>query len=524
MNSPAPLTRHDSLSDLIHAHASNRSSRRAVEFAGRTLTWNELDLIGQRVGAQLNRDGMVPGDHVGLLAKNCDAYFELLAGCSYAQGVLTPINWRLSADEIAFILKDADIKILFVSSEYCDLAHKLMGDLGRSDSLMVLDGSERSDCAHYPGWRDGAVADGLVRKPEGSDVLLQIYSSGTTGTPKGVQLTHTSILAAAEQVRHGLVGNWNDQDRLLVALPLFHAGALLTASYALFAGSASIILADADVDALMQAATDHRATKIGFVPALLRAVIEHPDFSADRFPALDTIIYGGSPIPPEILQRALEAFRTDFVQLFGMSETFTAGTVLTGPDHHHAGRVTTCGRPMHGIEVRVVRPDGSEAEADEPGEILIKSPTIMKGYWRRPEQTAEVLQNGWYHTGDVGSIDAEGYLTIRDRLRDMVISGGENIYPAEIENVLMQHPQVADCAVIGIPDPKWGEAVKAVVVSAPGAPQDAEALIKFLQGRLARYKCPRTVAFTGALPRNATGKVLKRVLREANAQPETPSS
>lgn len=524
MNDVASLVRHQSLSDLIHSHASNRPTACAVEFAGRSLTWSELDVIGRCIGAQLNREGIKPGEHVGLLAKNTDAYFELLAGCSHARCVLTPINWRLSADEIAFILKDAEIRVLFVSSEYCELARQLLDDLNRETRLFVLDGPERSDCTHYPVWRDCASVEGLAGAPASSDVLLQIYSSGTTGSPKGVQLTHASVLAAAEQVRHGLVGDWSDEDRLLVALPLFHAGALLTASYALFAGATSIILKDADIDALMQAASDHRATKIGFVPALLRMVIEHPNFSADRFPALDTIIYGGSAISPEVLQQAMQAFRTDFVQLFGMSETFTAGTVLTGSDHRDPARVNTCGRPMHGIELRVVRSDGSEAETDKPGEILIKSPTIMKGYWGRSEQTAEVLQKGWYHTGDVGSIDASGYLTIRDRLRDMIISGGENIYPAEIENVLMTHPEVVDCAVIGIPDPKWGEAVRAVVVSTPGAPQDAKTLIEFLQGRIARYKCPRSVAFTDALPRNATGKVLKRVLRETSKQPTTQSS
>ncbi|MGE0596174.1 MAG: long-chain-fatty-acid--CoA ligase [Hyphomonadaceae bacterium] len=517
----ARLRVHGSVSDLIRTHAEIRPSHDAVVFGDRRISYGELHDLGRRIGAGLLSAGVSPGARVGLLAKNCDSYFELLAGCSAARSVLTPVNWRLSADEISFVLKDADIQALFVSSAYFNIAQRLMSELGRSDRLFLLDGPEQSDCIYYPSWRD-AAKDESALEPTASDVVLQIYSSGTTGSPKGVQLTHANFLAAAEQAHHGLVGRWSDQDRLLIALPLFHAGALLTASYALQVGATSIILKDADIEALMRAASQHEATKIGFVPALMQLVIDHPGFSADRFPALDTIIYGGSAITPELLQQAVRAFRADFVQLFGMSETFTAGTVLTGPDHHDPARLATCGRPMHGIQVRVVRGDGGEADTNEPGEILIKSATIMKGYWRRPEQTAEVMQDGWYHTGDVGSIDAEGYLTIRDRLRDMVISGGENIYPVEIENVLIQHPDVADCAVIGVPDPRWGETVKAVVVAAAGAPKDAEALIVFLQERLARYKCPRSIAFTETLPRNATGKVLKRVLREAYAQPTAP--
>lgn len=516
MTNPSQPTRTDSprsLTHLLSQHADERPTHDAVVFGDRRITFSELKAVGQRVGGRLAREGAAPGTRIGVLSKNTDAYFELLAGCSAARCVLTPVNWRLAPDEIAFILKDADIEDLFVSAEYLDIVRPVMTDLGRADRLFLIDRSQAPGCISYPEWRDGAE-DVTIPEPEADDVLLQIYSSGTTGLPKGVELTHANLLAAVSQVRYGQLGRWSDKDRLLIALPLFHVAALLTAGYVLLGGGTSIVLKDADIDGLIQAAERHKVTKVGFVPALIQMIVDHPSFSAERFATLDTIIYGGSSITSSLLQRALRAFRADFVQLFGSSETFTAGTVLTGPDHHVPSRVTSCGRPMPGVEVKVVRSDGSEADVDEPGEVLIKSPTVMKGYWRRPEQTREAIQDGWYHTGDVGSFDAEGYLTIRDRLRDMVISGGENIYPVEIENVLIQHPHVADCAIIGVPDTRWGETVKAIVVPAPGAPQDGEALIAFLQGRMARYKCPQSVSFTDVLPRNATGKVLKRILRE----------
>ncbi|GAD59413.1 long-chain-fatty-acid--CoA ligase [Brevundimonas abyssalis TAR-001] len=485
-------------------------------FQDKTTSYRALAEIGANVGAALIATGLSANDHVGLLAKNTDAYFELLAGCSQARCVLTPVNWRLAPDEVCFILKDAEVKVLFTSAEYLEIAIGLAAEIGIK-RVILLDGEPPEGVEAYLSWRETGT-DVSLATPNADDVLLQIYSSGTTGSPKGVELTHANFLAAADQIRYGMVGRWEPEDRLLIALPLFHAGALLTASYALLAGAKCVVLRDASIDVLLETAERHQVTKVGFVPALIQLLIDHPEFRADRFSHLDTVIYGGSAITPTLLQRALAVLPGEFVQLFGSSETMTAGTVLTGADHLIAERVVTCGRAMQGIDIRIIRADGSDADTDEPGEILVRSATVMKGYWRRPEQTREVIVDGWYHTGDVGSLDAHGYLTIRDRVRDLVISGGENIYPVEIENVLIQHPEVADCAVIGVPDTRWGEAVKAIVVPAPGVEPGGDRLIAYLQERIARYKCPRSVAFIEALPRNATGKVLKRVLRETYSE------
>lgn len=512
-------SRPETLSALLAEHVRLRPDRPAVTFGARRLTYQALETAGRRIGRRLQSQGIGLGSRIGLLAKNCDAYYELLAGCSAARAVLTPVNWRLAPQEIEFILRDADVQALFVSSEYLETASRLMSAMGRGDRLFLLDGAAAPDVTDYAVWSEGAEPlDPL--ETDAKDVLLQIYSSGTTGAPKGVELTQANVLAAADQIRHGMVGRWTDQDRLLVALPLFHAGALLTASYALLAGAEAIVLRDADVGALLKAADDHAATKVGFVPALLQGVLDHPAFTPDSLKDIDTVIYGGSAISAELLDRAVMRFGPAMVQLFGSSETFTAGAVLTGPSHLDASRRGSCGQAMSGIDIRILRSDGSEAATEEAGEIVIRSPTVMKGYWGRPDQTAEVLQNGWYRTGDVGSLDEDGYLTIRDRLRDMIISGGENIYPAEIESVLSRHPQVADCAVIGVPDERWGETVKAVVVPATDQRPTPESLISYLQDRIARYKCPRTVVFVDALPRNATGKVLKRVLRDVHGQRE----
>lgn len=514
MNNSTATTGLGTLSLLLAIHARERPAHLAVVYEDRRLSYRDLELVGRRIAGHLQKIGIGPGARVGLLAKNCDAYYELLAGCSAARAVLTPVNWRLAHQEIEFILKDADVQALFVSQEYITTAAPIMAAIGCSDRLFLLDGAPAAGAGDYGLWRDGGEP---LASPESQpdDVLLQIYSSGTTGSPKGVELTQAAFLAAADQIRHGLVGRWTDADRLLVALPLFHAGALLTASYALLAGGSAVVLPNADIGVLLRVAITHGATKVGFVPALMQGVLEHPDFGPCSLPNVDTIIYGGSAISADLLDRAVGRFGEALVQLFGSSETFTAGTVLTGAGHQNLAKRASCGQAMQGIDIRIIRLDGTRANIDEPGEILIRSPTLMKGYWGRPEQTAEVLQNGWYRTGDVGSLDADGFLTIRDRLRDMIISGGENIYPVEIENVLSRHPDVADCAVIGVPDPRWGESVKAIVVPGPDARPDADALISYLQENLARYKCPRSVEFVDTLPRNATGKVLKRVLRDS---------
>lgn len=510
------------LPELLRHHTRVRPGHRAVVFSGVERTYAELANDGDHLGRKLLELGLRPGSRVGILARNCGAYFELLAACGAARVVLTPVNWRLAPDEVAFVLKDAEIEVLFVSTDYLDIATRLMAELGLPDRLILLDGNPPAPALAYGDWRDAPAIgpDEPLPATGPGDVLLQIYSSGTTGTPKGVELTHGNMLATAKQSLHGLVGRWSSEDRLLIPLPLFHAGALLTASYALLVGATNIVLKDAEIAALLLSAEREQATKIGLVPALMQMIIEAPGFHRDRLASLDTIIYGGSAISSDLLRRSMARFDAGLVQLFGSSETFTAGTVLSPEDHLSPSRVSTCGRPMHGVSVKVVRPDGSDADPDEPGEVLIRSDTVMKGYWRRPDQSAEVLQNGWYHTGDIGSLDREGMLTIRDRLRDMIISGGENIYPLEIENVLSEHAQVADCAVIGVPDDRWGETVMAVVVPVAGNSPTSEDLIDHLRKRIAGYKCPRAVAFVDALPRNASGKVLKRVLRETYREAE----
>lgn len=490
------------LGTLVQTHARLRGASTALFFEGRETTYADLAAQAARVASALARTEAA-GARIAYLGRNHDRCVVLMLGCALAGCVYTPVNWRLAEAELAYVLADSGADLLFHSKEHS--AHALQT------------GARTVDVDDEEAWSSWLVeGDAPLPNVAADDVALQIYSSGTTGRPKGVELSHRSVLTGGETVLSGeLGGSWSEQDRVLVPLPLFHVSALLMVTYALVSGAASVIVRDAVPMQIAEAARRYRATRTGLVPTVIQILLDSPDVDMRSFDDLKLIIYGGSSITPALLDRARTAFGCAFLQLFGMSETFTIGTILR-PEDHDSGDpalLASCGQPLPGVEVRVILADGTEAPVGTPGEILIKTGSVMKGYWRLPEATAEAVRDGWYHTGDVGSFDARGYLTIRDRLKDMVISGGENIYPAEVEAALASHPSVAEVAVIGRPDPRWGEAVTAVVVSRGDAACE-KSLIDHARARIAHYKCPSKVVFVEALPKNAGGKVLKRELRE----------
>ena len=512
---PAIDPRFQTLGDLCRVHAARRPDHPALVFEDRTTTWAAFDRQTNQVAQQLLATGLAPQSRIAYLGKNCDRFFDVYLGAAKARMVLVPVNWRLAPDEIAFILKDAEARILFVGADYLPLVEGLRQAVPGLQAVIAMDGAHPG-CQAFTDWRDAGDATDPSLPADSEEVALQLYTSGTTGLPKGAELTHRNTLSALSYSAAGYLGRWTQDDVCVVPLPLFHAGGVSYGMNAPYAGATLVLLREAQPALILEALARHRVTKLGLVPAVMQFMLDHPDCAKADFSHLDCITYGGAPIPPALLRRAVQVMGPVFLQMFGMTESATLGTALQPRDHNPAlpERLSSCGQVLPGIDLRIVTPDGRAALPGESGEVLIRAPSIMKGYWKRPSETEQVLRDGWYHTGDVGYLDADGYLFIQDRLKDMIISGGENIYPAEVERALGDHPAIAESAVIGVPDAKWGETVKAVVVVRPGQQLTEAEVIAFARGKIAAYKCPRSVDFATALPRNPSGKLLKRVLRE----------
>jgi fatty-acyl-CoA synthase len=428
-----------------------------------------------------------------------------------------PLNYRLAPPEWSYILRDAGARVLFAQGALGEALAPVRGELAELRRCVALD-------AAPAGWEplDAFLAAAPDTDP-GCDVtpeddVYQMYTSGTTGRPKGAVLTHRAVTAQLHQA--SLAFGAQPGDRALIVAPLYHAAAAVTSFVTVQTGGTLWIQEDFVPAAVVKALSEDRIALALLVPAMIQfCLVAVPDVAGRRYDSLRLIVYGASPIAEQTLRRAIEVFGCDFVQGYGMTETTAAATYLLPADHRRAlagepKLLLSAGRPLIGTDLRIVGEGGRSLPPGQIGEIAVRGPQLMRGYWNLPEATAEALRDGWMHTGDAGSLDDEGYLFVQDRTKDMVVSGGENVYPREVEDVLYQHPAVAEAAVIGVPDAKWGEAVKALVVAKPGQTVTAEELIEFCNGRLAGYKRPRSVDFVDALPRNPSGKVLKRELRE----------
>jgi acyl-CoA synthetase (AMP-forming)/AMP-acid ligase II len=455
--------------------------------------------------------GVKPGERIAVLAKGCDDFFVLWFGALKARACLTPVNWRLAPPEIAFILKDAQARLLVVGEAFADTAAALLADCPAMRTLIQFEPGH----SRWPGfraWIDARPADDPRLALDPSDDVIQLYTSGTTGLPKGVQLTEANYAAVFASATEQWA-RFEAADAVLVAMPLFHVAGANMGMLGLFQGARCVIMREADPGAILTLIQEHGVRQAFLVPALINMILQHPALAGADLGCLEKVYYGASPISEAVLKAAQLRFGASFTQLYGLTETIGAGTYLP-PEAHEGARLRSCGVPSPGVEIRVMA-EGRLAALREVGEIQMRSAAVMKGYWNRPEATAEAIDaDGWFRSGDAGYFDEEGYLYIHDRVKDMIVSGGENIYPAEVENVLFSHPGVADAAVIGIPDERWGEAVKAVVVPRAGAGLDAATLIAHCRGRIAAYKVPKSVDFAEVLPRNASGKVLRRELRK----------
>lgn len=499
------------LADIPRHHARIRGTLTAQIFAGRQTTFAEFDRRTSQVANGLIADGNRPQARVGFLGKNSDRYFELLFGACKANVVVVGINWRLAVPEIAYILNDAECETLFIGAEYTALANVLQKECPRLRHIIAMDGDHPAWPA-FDSWR-GSRDDTDPRVPTAADDdVVQLYTSGTTGHPKGVQLTNANfhaLFAVAEAAQWGL---FDAGAVTLTCMPVFHVAGANMGIFALGQGATNLVMKEVDPDAILDFIPRYGVNYALFVPAVILILTQHPRIGETDFSSLRKLFYGASPIAEELLKVAQSIFNCEFFGLYGLTETSGAGTCLL-PPAHVAGKLRSCGTAYPGIEIEVRGADGRNLPAREVGEIVIRHGVVMKGYWKRPDATAEAIRDGWFHTGDAGYFDEEGYLYIHDRLKDMIVSGGENVYPAEVENAIFGHEAVADVAVIGIPDERWGESVKAVIVLKPGSAADADDIIAFARTRIAGFKVPKSIDFVPALPRNPSGKILRRELR-----------
>ena len=503
------------VADIVREYGATRPEATAIVYGERTLTYGDLDVRSNRVANGLAAAGVDAQDRVAYLDRNAPEYVDVMFGTAKLNAVMCAVNWRLAPPEAAFIVNDSESTVLIVGEELVAMLDAMQPDLTTVKKVIVV--GQHGTHERYDDWLARQAATDPRAPSTTDDVAMQFYSSGTTGRPKGVMLTNGNLFSGIAANNTSL--GFGADSVNLVVMPLFHVAGGAWALTGLYNAVPNVLMRDVDPAAIVRLISRHGITHAVFVPVLIQFLLMVPAVENTDFSSLDVIVYGASPISEDVLTKAIRTFKCKFLQAYGMTET-TGGCVLLPPEDHdpdgpNAHRLRAAGRPGPNTEVRVVDEMALEdVPTGEVGEILVRSPQNMKGYWKMPDATAEtILSDGWLRTGDAGYLDADGYVYIHDRVKDMIISGGENIYPAEVENALMSHPGIADVAVIGVPDERWGETPKAVVVLAPDAAPTADDVIAFTRERVAHYKCPTSVDFVDALPRNPSGKILKKDLR-----------
>ena len=488
----------------------------AIDYEERKLTYREFSAQVERSAAKLAALGVRKGDRIAILMLNSPEYLDLYFSGPMAGALIVPLNTRWHINEVNFTLNDSGSKLLFVDDKFAPLVPQIRSAAAGIEQFVYVG---CGDCpAGLIDWRNVEPAAGEFTEPDENEVAGLFYTSGTTGGPKGAMLTHRNLYSNAI---HGLLaGDLFDSGKWLHAAPMFHiadAGAIYSLT---LCGAAHCFIPSFDAAAVLQAIERDRVTMTLLVPTMINMVVNHPDCLKRDLTSLSRIIYGASPMPLPLLRQAMDALGCEFVQAYGMTEVSPLLTCLPARDHvfESADRqfapVKSAGRPVTGIEIRVVDHNDRDLPPCQPGEIIARGPNIMKGYWNRPEISAEVLRGGWMHTGDLGAFDEQGFLYILDRKKDMIKPGSENVYSPEVESVLCAHPAVLEAAVIGVPDPTWGEAIRAVVVTRSDAELGERELIAWCRDRLTHFKCPTSVVFTDALPKGGSGKVQKNVLRD----------
>ena len=528
MNAESGIDRPTCTAEIIRKWGVQTPDATSMIFEGRSITWRELDERSSRLANALAARGVGNQERVVFIDKNGPAYFETAFGGAKLNAVIVAVNWRLAPPELAYTINDAQAQVIVVGPDFFGIVEQIESELTTVSTIIAI-----GDHPRWPSYEDvvgsGSTVDPGVGSAPG-DVAMQLYTSGTTGLPKGVMLANTSMFTLYEEV----AAHWQfDGDSVnMVAMPLFHIGGCGWAMVGMFFGGKSVIVREFVPNVVLDLMVQHQATNALYVPAMLAFMSMVPGAEDRDYSSMRRIVYGASPITNDTLLAAMAVFKVPFVQVYGMTETTGGFTQLDAADHDPTGPrahlLRSAGRPYPWVEMKIMDVESGEAgesgkagksgkvcAVGEVGEVWTRSRQNMIGYWNKPEETAKTIDaDGWLKTGDAGYVDTEGFLFLTDRVKDMIVSGGENVYPAEVENALASHPAIAEIAVIGVPHERWGETVKAIAVLRAGHSATQPELISFAKERLAGYKCPTSVDFIDLLPRNPSGKVLKKDLRE----------
>lgn len=498
-----------SINDLLSIAAGQRPHASALRDARRTWTYRELEEEAGQLSARLRVGGIPQGARVAVLARNCGEVVVSLFACVRGGWILTPLNFRYAPAELRAVLEDCMAEVLVATDEFRDVVDALRPALPfvRLFIGVAHDG---------PGWVDLRTASGqadhdaaIACSPNSPALLL--YTSGTTGRPKGVLLGHAGLVHVANHART-IWADWDESDVNLIVVPLFHVGGIVLLLVAIAAQATTVLQAEFQPSAVLAAVQRDRITRMFLVPSMIQSLLQARDCEKTDFSSMRLLVYAAAPMPNEIQNRVIKVMGCAMAQVYGMTESSGAITYL-GPQDHCDARLASCGRPTAGTELQIVDDKGQRVAPGEVGEVVIRTRQLMLGYFNQPAATEAVIRDGWFHSGDAGCVDEQGFLYIRDRIKDMIITGGENVYPAEVENALLKLDCVQDAAVVGAPDPNWGEAVTAFIVAAEETRPDEATIRERLRKDLAGYKIPKRVHTVTALPRNASGKLLKGQLR-----------
>ncbi|MFI0482821.1 long-chain-fatty-acid--CoA ligase [Actinomadura sp. 9N215] len=507
MNDPQTLTA------CSAEHARRRPDHPAIVCEGREVTYAELHRRSNRTAHALVAEGLRRGARVAYLGRESEHYFEIALGCAKSGTVLVPINWRLTAREVDHVLRDSKAELLFVEREFRPMADRLRGALPATVVEMDTPGSRAEG---FLKWRADHPDTDLDPGTGRDDAVVQMYTSGTTGLPKGVVLAHRAYFTLSEQLRRAGV-DWFDYypgDRSMSCFSGLHSAGMGWFMFGFAAGCTNVVMRMFVAEEAVRRIREDRVTIMFAAPAMLRMLLAEPDATREAFTSLRKVTYGGSAIAPSLLTECMERLDCELAQMYAAAESGSGVTCLTPAEHRPGNpRLRSVGVPCPGNEVRIVGSGGEVLPAGRVGQIHARNPGHFIEYWNQPEATGKALVDGWLRMPDAGYLDDEGYLYVLDRLDDAIIVAGQNIYPAEVETALAEHPAVADSAVVGVPDPRWGQAVKAVIVFDGDRRATARELRVFLRGRIADFKIPTRYDFVDDLPRNPTGKVLRRMLR-----------